>query len=104
MAGISEPEFLAQVLALARLRGWRSIHVRPARTARGWRTAVQGDGVGFPDLLLLRSGKLVVAELKAGRGRPTAEQLAWMQAFEAAGAGVYVWTPASWAEIESVLL
>src|SRR5215813_9770420 len=111
----SEAGFTAAVLALARVRGWRCAHFRPARTLRrsskfqvpgsgvvpefqvpgsklkttdlklgtlnvepgtlaaeaatGWRTAVSGDGAGFPDLLLVRAERLVVAELKVGRGQ-----------------------------------
>jgi hypothetical protein len=30
------------VIELAKLRGWRTAHFRPARTAHGWRTAVLG--------------------------------------------------------------
>jgi hypothetical protein len=48
---ITEAAFLRQVLDLAKLRGWRTAHFRPAQTSRGWRTAVQGDGAGFPDLV-----------------------------------------------------
>jgi hypothetical protein len=51
---ITEAEFLAQVLQLAKLCGWLTAHFRPAKTAHGWRTAVQGDGAGWPDLVLLR--------------------------------------------------
>ncbi len=89
--------------AIARLRGWRSAHFRPARTARGWRTAVQGDGRGFPDLLLVRGSVLLAAELKAGRGRPTPEQAAWLAALEAVGVRTFVWRPTDWPAIEQTL-
>jgi VRR-NUC domain len=102
---VTEAAFTGQVLTLARLLGWRRAHFRPARTAGGWRTPVQGDGAGFPDLLLIQAsaGRLLVAELKAARGRLTAEQAAWLRAFEAAGVPAYVWRPADWPEIERVL-
>jgi len=99
----NEAGFTAAVLALARLRGWRCAHFRPARTLRGWRTAVAGDGVGFPDLLLVRAERLVVAELKVGRGQPTADQERWLAAFQAAGVEVYVWRPDQWDKIQEVL-
>src|SRR5437763_860370 len=67
---VTEAAFTRQVIALARLRGWRAAHFRPGRTARGWRTPVQGEGVGFLDLVLVR-GRVVWAELKSARGRLT---------------------------------
>lgn len=78
--GMLEDELLATVLGIAKAYGWRSAHFRPARTAHGFRTAVQGDGKGFPDLVLAHgpAGRLVFAELKAQRGRHTPEQGAWL--------------------------
>ena len=105
--GPSEAEFAAQVIALARLRGWLVAHFRPARTAAGWRTAVQGDGAGFPDLVLTRRpprpGRLVVAELKAGRNAATGGQAEWLAAFRAAGAEAHVWRPGDWDRIDALL-
>jgi hypothetical protein len=100
---LREERFLDMVLALARLRSWRVAHFRPARTLRGWRTAVQGDGRGFPDAVLLRGPRMVVAELKVGKGKPTAEQLLWLAAFRLAGAESYCWKPEDWPLIERVL-
>ncbi len=100
---LTEAEFTAQVLELARLAGWRSAHFRPARTAAGWRTAVQGDGRGFPDLVLLRGAAIVAVELKVGRGKLRPEQAAWLAAFAEAGAAAFVWRPEDWPEIERVL-
>lgn len=98
-----EEAFARQVLDLAKLLRWRSAHFRPAETGRGWRTAVAGDGVGFPDLVLLKGRTLLVAELKVPPNVPTAEQLDWLAAFRAAGTPAYLWTPADWPEIEKVL-
>lgn len=102
-ATITEAQFTRMVLRLAWLFGWRSAHFRPGRTKRGWRTAVMGDGAGWPDLLLLRGPRLVVAELKVGRRKPTPAQLAWLEAFGAVGAEAYLWHPGDWGEIEKVL-
>src|SRR5262245_48539403 len=99
----SEAEFTRQVLALAKLLGWRTFHARAARTTKGWRTAVAGDGVGFPDLLLCRGDVLLVAELKTDTGRLTVEQSLWLAAFRKAGVDVRLWTPSQWQEIEEVL-
>jgi hypothetical protein len=102
---ISEAEFTRQVLALAKILGWVTFHARPGRTLTGWRTPVQGDGRGWPDLFAIHrvSGRIVVAELKVGNRQSIAEQAAWLDAFRAAGVEVYIWRPSSWPTIERVL-
>jgi hypothetical protein len=100
---VTEAQFTDQVLDLALLFRWRRFHVRPARTGKGWRTPVQGDGVGWPDLVLIKGDRIVAAELKVGKRKPTAEQLEWLAAFAAAGAETYVWRPDDWDEIRTVL-
>lgn len=100
---ITEAEFTSQVLQYARLKGWRSAHFRPAMTKKGWRTPCQGDGKGFPDLLLLRDERIIAAELKRSKKeklRP--EQVLWIEAFEKT-IPTYVWTPEDWRAIEEVL-
>lgn len=101
---ISEKEFTSQVIEYAHHMGWRVAHFRPARTAKGWRTPVQGDGKGWPDLFLVRDYRLVAAELKVGRNKPTAEQERWLAALAAGGqVETFVWRPKDWPEIERVL-
>lgn len=80
-------------------------HFRPARTGSGWRTAVQGDGKGFPDLLLVRRStkSKLVAELKVPPNECTTEQREWLADCEAVGIPALLWTPADWDEIEDVL-
>jgi hypothetical protein len=102
MAPISEEEFLNQVIDLANLHGWRAAHFRPAKTNRGWRTAMQGDK-GFPDLVLLKDGKLVVPELKVGRNKTTADQDEWLRRFRECGAIAEVWRPEDWERIKAIL-
>ena len=103
LPSVTEAEFLTQVIALARLRGWRVAHFRPARTATGWCTAVQGDGKGYPDLLLVKGKVCVVIELKTGDNQPTAEQEQWLAAFADAGIEAYLFRPADWEAIERLL-
>lgn len=100
---MTEDEFLRQLLRAAKLLGWRTAHFRPARTARGWRTAVAGDGAGWPDLVLVKDGRLVVAELKSAAGRVRDEQRRWLEALEAAGVETHVWRPDDWDAILEVL-
>jgi hypothetical protein len=100
----TEARFLGMVLKLAKMKGWRTAHFRPARTATGWKTAVQGDGKGFPDLVLVKGSRLLVVELKVKRGQLTQEQQAWLLAFKGAGIEAHCWRPRDWPEIERVLM
>ena len=100
-----EAEFQAQVMQLAKLRGWRSAHFRRSRTKTGWSTAVAGDGVGWPDLFLVRAttGQKLAAELKVPPNKVTPEQTQWLSDMEACGIPAFVWCPKDWDEIETVL-
>jgi len=91
---MSEQQFTDAVIELAQYRGWRVAHFRPARTIKGWRTAVQGDK-GFPDLVLARNGVVLFAELKTQRGRVAKDQEKW---FDAIGE-VFLWRPADLLEV-----
>lgn len=87
---ISEDEFLRAVIDLAKLRGWRVAHFRPARTRGGWRTPVQGHN-GFPDLVLARNGVVIFAELKTDGGKLSEDQQTWAHHL---GGSMYLWRPA----------
>jgi len=105
---ITEAAFTSQVIALARWYKWRVAHFRPAMTKRGrWVTAVQGDGAGFPDLVLIRNGELIFAELKSAKRKvePGSEQEKWLSELSkvALSVSVYVWKPQDITEIEKVL-
>jgi hypothetical protein len=90
---ITEREFQDQVIQLAHLFKWRVAHFRPAMTTQGWRTPVQADGAGFPDLLMTRGTRVVVAELKRELAKTSQDQEAWLAAFAAAGVRAVVWRP-----------
>lgn len=100
---VTEAEFTSQVLEYAIRLGWMAAHFRTARTNRGWRTAVQGKGKGFPDIIACRGGVQFVAELKVGRNVPTPEQDEWLEVFASCGVATYLWYPKDWPEIERVL-
>lgn len=103
---MTEAELQASVLEIAQLLEWMRAHFRAARTSRGWRTPVEGDGKGFPDLVLLRRERMIVAELKGDGGKPSPEQLLWLAAFDMVpGIEVYLWSPDEWHTgwIETVL-
>ncbi len=92
---LSEEDFKARVIDAATWHGWLVHHSRPARTARGWRTPVEGDA-GLPDLVLARAGVVILAELKKRRAYPTPEQRRWL---EQAGPHARLWRPADWPAI-----
>ena len=92
---LAEAELLSCVIDTARLFGWRVAHFRPSQTKNGWRTAVQGDGKGFPDLILVRDCVLAV-ELKVGGNTLSDEQAEWIEAFRTAGVAAHVWTDSDW--------
>ena len=93
----SEDELKEWVLGEAQRGGWLFVHFRPARTDRGWRTAMEGDK-GFPDLVLARGGVVILAELKSEKGRVSPDQEYWIKA-----AGAQVWRPSDWPKIQKVL-
>lgn len=104
---MTEADLTAAVLQLLDLLGWRAMHARPARTAHGWRTPLQGPTAkGFPDIIAVKAERLLVAELKVGRNTTADDQVDWLDAFEAVGAEVYVWRDTDWAagNIEAALM
>lgn len=103
---VTERQFQELVIEYAHLRGWLVHHTRPARTSKGYRTAIQGD-TGFPDLVLARNGIVVFAELKTEKGRTSVYQEAWADALRHEGASrtheVFLWRPSDWRQIMQVL-
>jgi hypothetical protein len=98
---VSERELQDAVIEAARVLGWRCAHFRPAKTAQGWRTAVQGDGVGYPDLTMTRNGFLIFAELKSQKGPLGPSQNEWLDALTAVSYAedrvhTFLWRPAHW--------
>jgi len=105
---MKESEWQDDVIALAKLNGFTVAHFRPVRVQRRdgsvyYCTPVQGDGAGFPDLLMIRGERMLVAELKVGYNKPSLEQSAWLDAFRAAGVEAYVWYPKDWDEVQGKL-
>lgn len=96
---MTEKELQNNVRAAALLFGWRYIH--------HW-TSIN-SARGFPDCCMVRVRKdetrLLFAELKAARGKVSAEQHAWLADLAAAGAETYLWRPEHWLDgtIEKVL-
>ena len=80
---MTESELLAAVRAVAWRCGWLTYH-----THRSDRSEP-----GFPDLCMVRGGRVVFAELKSEKGRVTRAQQTWLDGLEQAGMEVFVWRP-----------
>ena len=89
---MTEKELQANVVELARLMGWRHYHTYDSRHSPE----------GFPDLILIRLGRLIFAELKSEHGRITQTQKDWLEELglvEARSNGtvqVCLWRPEDW--------
>jgi hypothetical protein len=106
---MTEQEFTTELLKWAKVYGWRRFHARTSGRMSNGRPipTVQGES-GFPDLVLVRNQRLVFAELKVGKNKPSDQQLAWMGDLGAVDGTsmdieVYVWRPEQWSEILVVL-
>jgi len=78
----------------ATLHRWAWYHTRDSRQFRP----------GWPDLVLTRDGRLIVAELKTDTGRVTRDQQAWLDKLAAChGVTAHVWRPADWPHVMAAL-
>jgi len=101
---ISERDWQAQVIQLAETFGYAWGHFRPAQTSRGWRTPVSGPlGEGWPDLMLARPGRFILAECKRQRGEVSTAQAVVHALLRDAGVEVYVWRPGDLDAVAAVL-
>ncbi len=93
-------------------------NVRKMAVACGWlyyhTHRSQHSPAGFPDCVMIKADRLLVAELKRESKDPTPQQQAWLDAFQRFDnydthaehvIDVYVWRPSDWlsGEIERVL-
>lgn len=89
-----EKAFMWAVIDLATRHCWKVFHVHNPTKAEE----------GFPDLLMLRSGRMIAAECKMPGQFPTAAQEGWLAELEkVAGCVAVVWRPENWPEIQELL-
>lgn len=89
---ITEKQFMAQVVAFAKLHGWLVYHTHDSRRSER----------GFPDLVLVR-GECHIWELKVKPGTLSVEQADWIEALRGAGMKAQVLYPSDWFWIQKVL-
>lgn len=99
----TEAGFQRAVIQLATALGYLVHHQRPARTAKGWRSAIAGRR-GFCDLVLVhpKRGAWFV-ECKSDSGGLGPGQAEWLEALRACGLRAEVWRPRDFGRIERIL-
>ena len=91
---LTEKEFSQQVVDLAFITGW---HVH-----RTW-TSIHSPA-GWPDLVLCRPPRLIIAELKAEGKKLTPDQADWLECLRRVpGIEVACWWPSYWEIIVATL-
>lgn len=107
VAGWTEAQLAVYVRNTARGLGWKRYHTRFSI----------GSDAGFPDELLCRPPRVIVAELKRETGRMTEGRLVpgrwprwvegqkeWLAVLLACpGVETYLWRPSHWQEIATIL-
>lgn len=88
-----ELPFMQVIIDFARSIGWLVYHTRDS----------QKSAPGYPDVVMLRGSRQVVAEFKSGHGAVASAQVIWLTAYRDAGAETYVWRPQDKEEIVRIL-
>ncbi|HSS11797.1 MAG TPA: VRR-NUC domain-containing protein [Acidimicrobiales bacterium] len=91
---ITEKQWMAQVVDLARILHWETYHAwLSIHSPRGW-----------PDLAIVRPPRLILAELKGEKGKLTAAQVHWLELLsQCPGVEVFVWRPTDLDNVTRVL-
>jgi hypothetical protein len=95
----TEKSFMMLVVNAAHLFNWIVYHTFDPRKSEA----------GYPDLCMIRDGRIIYAELKTEKGKLTPPQEYWIERIsQVAGKcypniRVFVWRPSQWEEIVSIL-
>lgn len=74
---MTEEQLVSAIMDLAALSGWKVVHYRPARSAKGWRTPLAGHA-GAPDIIAVHPVRgVLMIEAKSDKGRLREEQQEW---------------------------
>ena len=94
LSQIKEKTFQQQVIQLAELKGWKHYHTYNSKRSVA----------GFPDLLMIKENRIIIAELKSQKGKLSEAQKEWLMAFiDTEKVEVYTWRPSDWQKIQGVL-
>lgn len=88
---ISEADWQAVVVSIARINGWTTWWAPPNRPGRNG--SIFSMVAGWPDLVFLREGEFFVAELKREIGKTSPEQDEFLRLLRSASVEAYVWRP-----------
>ena len=91
---ISEREFQNTVIDLAKRCGFEFIY-------HTWNS--RHSPAGFSDLVMLKDGRMIVAECKKKGGQLSAEQYFWLLEFLKVTDEVYLWDEDDWNEVLQVI-
>lgn len=75
---MTESELQSAVRLVAKQRGWRAYRPAPARGMKN----PSPDSRGWPDLTLVRGGRMLLLEFKGAAGSLRPEQLEWHEALK----------------------
>ena len=82
-----ESELKSKVRELALQLQWRYYHTHDSRKSEA----------GFPDITLVRNGRVLFIELKRQKKNPTTDQKKWLdELHKVPFCEVYVWRPSDW--------
>lgn len=92
---ISHKQFQQQIIDLAKLAGFEHIYFT-------WNS--RHSPAGFPDLVIIKERRQIVAELKVGKDNLSPEQYFWLLEFKKGRhTEVYVWYPEDFDSIVTIL-
>ena len=89
----NERAFQNHVIWLAKAHGWLVYHTFNSRKS----------APGFPDLVLVRVGRCIFAELKTDKSKPTKDQRKWLAELNETPCETYLWRPKDLREITEIL-
>lgn len=90
---LTEKVFTQMVIDLVHYLGWMAYHTHDSRHSEP----------GFPDLCMVKDGRIVFAELKTETGKSTPHQEHWLKELSKCNAEVYLWRPSDWEDIAATL-
>lgn len=87
---INEKKFQKDIMDYAAEHGWLVHHCYSSKYC---------SGAGFPDLVMVRDGEILLVELKSETGRTSRKQMDWLQAYP----HMKIWRPSMWDKIKVIL-